>query len=200
MRSTLPGLGKLRRSQAEVNRALAIPGEVTTRVWAGARRWRRHAEEPRLSNSALAVRGNSSFPFPSLLHGSFVFRSPTEEASSKRQGWGQSPPAQRQLPMGCVTAVTLFHLNKCQQRMTWGWCSPALGLIGPSSGLNAKVSWQREAEEPDFPIPAPLRERGGCWEKAGTTEQGAACGSPALPPGTQCAVPARSPARTLELG
>ncbi|KQK80011.1 hypothetical protein AAES_97884 [Amazona aestiva] len=38
--------------------------------------------------------------------------------------------------------------------MTWSWCSPAPGLIGPSSGLNAKVSWQREAEEPDFPVPA----------------------------------------------
>lgn len=118
--------------------------------------------------------------FPSILHGSFVFHSPTEEVSSKRQGWGQSPPAQRQLPTGSVTAVTLFRSHQRQQWMTWGWCSPAPGLIGPSSGLNAKVSWQREAEKPDFPVPTRLREHGGCWEARGIAGEEQRAGPPAL--------------------
>lgn len=133
--------------------------------------------------------------FPSLPHVSFVFRSPTEEASSERQGWGQSPPAQRQLPTGAVTAVTLFRSNQRRQWMTWGWCSPAPGLIGPSSGLNAKVSWQREAEEPDFPVPTRLREHGGCWEATGIAARSSAQG-PGPPAGTLSALgPCPSPER-----
>lgn len=141
-------LGKLHCSQTEVTWALALPSEMTTGVWAGAGRWRE-----RTGFQTWFCQSEGRALLPSLLHGSFVSRSPTEEASSKWQGWGQSPPAQRQLSTGCVTAVMLFHSNKRRRQMTWGWCSPASGLIGPSSGLNAEVSWQREAEEPDFPIP-----------------------------------------------
>lgn len=141
-------------SRTEVAWAPALPGKGTTGLGAGAGRWRK-----RTCRACERSSGSWGEVLFSLPHVSFVFRSPTEEASSERQRWGQSPPAQRQLPTGSVTAVTLFRSNQRRQRMTWGWCSPAPGLIGPSSGLNAKVSWQREAEEPDFAVPAGLRER-----------------------------------------
>lgn len=157
-RSTLPVLGKLHRSQAEATWMLTLLSEVTSRIWAGAGRWgERTCRRAWPLKLDFGRRGRALFPSP--LRSSFVFHSPTEEASSKRRGWGQSPPAQRQLPKVCVTAVMLFHSNKRQRRMTWGWCSSAPGLIGSGSGLNAKVSWQREAEKPDFPVPAPGVQR-----------------------------------------
>lgn len=79
--------------------------------------------------------------------------------------------------------------------MTWGWCSPAPGLIGPSSGLNAKVSWQREAEEPEFPVPTGLREHGGCWEETGIAGEEQRSGPLALLQ-VPCA-PGPAPARAL---
>lgn len=83
---------------------------------------------------------SAPFPAPHL----FCFPQPDRRGFQRAAGRGQSPPAQRQLPTGSVTAVTPFPSNQRQQWMTWGWCSPAPGLIGPGSGLNAKVSWQRE--------------------------------------------------------
>lgn len=146
--------GSIAPSRTEVAWAPALLGKVSTGIRAGA--GRRRKRTCRACERSSGSWGEVLFSLP---HVSFVFRSPTEEASSERQRWGQSPPAQRQLPTGSVTAVTLFRSNQRRQRMTWGWCSPAPGLIGPSSGLNAKVSWQREAEEPDFAVPAGLRER-----------------------------------------
>lgn len=144
-------LGKLHHSLVEGTWAL---GEVTHRGLG----WSQEVEREDMQNNpgfrTQFWQSEGRALLPSFLHGSFVFRSPTEEASSKQQGWGQSPPSQRKLSTGCVTAVTLFRSNKCRRRMTWGWCSPAPGLIGSSSGLNAEVSWQREAEEPDFRVPA----------------------------------------------
>lgn len=83
---------------------------------------------------------SAPFPAPHL----FCFPQPDRRGFQRAAGREQSPPAQRQLPTGSVTAVTPFPSNQRQQWMTWGWCSPAPGLIGLSSGLNAKVSWQRE--------------------------------------------------------
>ncbi|CAM9471450.1 unnamed protein product [Bubo scandiacus] len=65
--------------------------------------------------------------------------------------------------------------------MTWGWCSPAPGLIGPSSGLNAKVSWQREAEETQtFSSPLHSGSAAGVGERQASRSEEQRAGPPAL--------------------
>lgn len=175
-RSPLPALRKLHCSWTEMTRVLSLPGEVTPRVWAGAGE-RAHAKSAFLFSS------------PPL----FCSAQPGRRGFQQAAGAGAARSAQRQRPTGCVTAVTLFRSDKRRWRMTWGWCSPAPGLIGPSSGLNAKVSWQREAEEPDFPVPA---ARAG--ERQSLRSEERRTGPPA--PGTPSAVPAHTPFPALESG